>query len=199
MADDDKRRIDELEDSVKQKDKRIAELRDELDEERERCQRMREHIEDRGAIIEGWAEAFELELQDDGNYSMGPFWDRYNKYIDEYNDLLRTWNRFAVSTWRRNVGRPLAASDAQCAQVLKLHKAGHSLRAIVDETSLGFQTVRTIVAKQIGADRTTKRHRLALDPGLRRILRAGNAMPVQVNRLLKAGRELVKEAKRGAR
>jgi hypothetical protein len=158
---------------------------------------MREHIEDRGSVIEGWADAFELELQDDGNYSMGPFWDRYNKHVDEFNDLVRQWNRYADSTWQRNVGRPLAASDAQCAQVLKLHKKGMSLRGIVDETSLGFQTVRTIVSKQIGADRTTKRHRLALDPGSKRILRAGNAMPGQVNRLLKAGRDLVKEPKRG--
>jgi Helix-turn-helix domain of resolvase len=189
----------DLEEKLEAKDKRIAELRDELDGERERCQRMREHIEERESIIQSWIEAFELELKDDGNYSMGPFWAGYNKHIDEYNDLVRQWNRFCVSTQQRNVGRPLAASDAQCAQVLKLHKKGVSLRAIVDETSLGFQTVRTIVAKQIGADRTTKRHRLALDPGLRRIARAGTAMPGQVNRLLKAGRELVKEAKCGGR
>jgi hypothetical protein len=45
----------------------------------------------------------------------------------------------------RNVGRPLAASEAQCATVLKLHKAGTSLRAIAEETSLGLRTVRTIV------------------------------------------------------
>jgi hypothetical protein len=191
------RSIADLEEKLEAKDKRIAELRDELDEERERCQRLREHVEDRESIIQSWIEAFELELKDDGNYSMGSFLAGYNKHVDEYNDLVRQWNRFCVSARQRNVGRPLAASDAQCVQVLKLHKAGHSLRAIVDETGLGFQTTRTIVAKQIGADRTTKRHRLALDPSLRRIARAGNAMPGQVNRLLKAGRDLVKEAKRG--
>jgi hypothetical protein len=191
--------VADLEEKLEAKDKRIAELRDELDEERERCQRMREHIEERESIIQSWIEAFELELKDDGNYSMGPFWAGYNKHIDEYNDLVRQWNRFCVSTRQRNVGRPLAASDAQSAQVLKLHKKGVSLWSIVDETSLGFQTVRTVIAKQIGADRTTKRHRhrLTLDPGLRRIARTGNAMPGQVNRLLKAGRDLVKEAKRG--
>jgi Helix-turn-helix domain of resolvase len=193
------RSIADLEEKLEAKDKRIAELRDELDEERERCQRMREHIKERESTIHSWIEAFELELKDDGNYSMGPFWAGYNKHVDEYNDLVRQWNRFCVSARQRNAGRPLAASDAQCAQVLKLHKAGHSLRAIVDETGLGFQTTRTIVSRPVGLDRTTKRHRLALDPGLRRIARAGNAMPGQVNRLLKTGRDLVKEAKRGGR
>jgi Helix-turn-helix domain of resolvase len=45
----------------------------------------------------------------------------------------------------QDVGRPLAASEAQAATVTKLHKAGKSLRAIVDETSLSPRTVRTIV------------------------------------------------------
>jgi hypothetical protein len=48
------------------------------------------------------------------------------------------------------VGRPLAASAAQCAEVLKLHKAGRSLRGIVEDTNLGLNTVRTIVGKAHG-------------------------------------------------
>ena len=37
--------------------------------------------------------------------------------------------------------------------MLKLHKAGKSLRGIVDETSLSLQTVRTIVGRKNGTDR----------------------------------------------
>jgi DNA-binding CsgD family transcriptional regulator len=45
------------------------------------------------------------------------------------------------------VGRPLAASEAQQATVRRLRKAGKSLRWIAEETSLGLNTVRTIVGK----------------------------------------------------
>jgi DNA repair exonuclease SbcCD ATPase subunit len=186
--------IDDLKDRLKDKDKRIAELRDELDEERERCQRLRERINEVAETIDGWAEVFELERKDDNTFSLGGFWSRYNDLIDAHNELVRKWNRFVDSMSQRNVGRPLAASDAQCEQVLKLHKKGNSLRAIVDETGLGFQTVRTIVAKKSGTDRTSKQHRLKLDPSLMRIRRAGNAMPGQVNRLLKA-QKLAREPK----
>jgi hypothetical protein len=43
----------------------------------------------------------------------------------------------------RNVGRPLEASEAQRAQVLKLRKGSMLLRAIAEEVSLGLQTVRS--------------------------------------------------------
>jgi hypothetical protein len=43
--------------------------------------------------------------------------------------------------------------------VLKLRKAGNSLREIVEETNLGLRTVRTIVDQRKGTDRTTKKHR----------------------------------------
>ena len=59
----------------------------------------------------------------------------------------------------QDVGRPLAASDAQVATVLRLHKDGKSLRWIVDETSLSLRTVRTIVDRRNGTDRTTKARR----------------------------------------
>lgn len=59
---------------------------------------------------------------------------------------------------KRNVGRPLAASEAQQADVLRRHKRGESLRAIAEDTSLGFQTVRSIIGKQDGTDRTTRKH-----------------------------------------
>jgi Homeodomain-like domain len=50
----------------------------------------------------------------------------------------------------RNIGRPLAASDAQRATVLKLHKAQHSLRSIAEDVNLSLRTVRTIIDKRDG-------------------------------------------------
>jgi hypothetical protein len=47
-----------------------------------------------------------------------------------------------------------AASEAQ---VRKLHKGGMSLRGIVDETSLGLRTVRTIVEQSENRDRTSRK------------------------------------------
>ena len=95
----------------------------------------------------------------------GPFWEQHNGLIDDYNDLVRRWNKCLprINGEPRNVGRPLAASEAQCVQVLKMHKGGDSLRAIAEETSLGLRTVRTIVEQKRGSDSTTKKHRGRLD------------------------------------
>jgi DNA invertase Pin-like site-specific DNA recombinase len=54
-------------------------------------------------------------------------------------------------------GRPIAASDAQQIAVRKMRKAGASLRKIARDTSLGLQTVRTILGQPAGKDRTLKR------------------------------------------
>jgi len=96
----------------------------------------------------------------------------------------------------------LEASEAQCSQVLKMHKAGGSLRGIAEETNLGLRTVRTIVGRKRGTDRTSKRHEL------RRIeinrqeenraqarLRTIKALPKRINGTLAAGRDIVKQAK----
>src|SRR5262245_10896224 len=83
-----------------------------------------------------------------------PWWDAHNDLVDRYNECVRDWNRHVV---KQNVGRPLAASEAQCVQVLKLHKAGQSLRAIAEETSLGLRTVRTIVEQKRGNHQTAPR------------------------------------------
>jgi hypothetical protein len=48
--------------------------------------------------------------------------------------------------------------------VLKLHKAGGSLRGIAEDTSLGLATVRTIVSQKNGTDRTTVKHLERIDP-----------------------------------
>jgi hypothetical protein len=55
---------------------------------------------------------------------------------------------------KRNAGRPLAASEAQVEEVLKLR----SLRGIAEDTSLGLPIVRTIIDKGDSRDRTSIKH-----------------------------------------
>ena len=104
----------------------------------------------------------------------------------------------------RDVGRPLAASEAQVSTVSKLHKAGRSLRQIEDETSLGLQTVRTIVGRKQGKDRTSKKRRdkferIEVDRSERAHWksqkRIGDALPKRVQAVIKTGQALVTEAK----
>src|SRR6516225_8306035 len=113
---DPEHRIGELEDEIKHKDRRIEELRQEIDEQRELIQRLREHAEDYANVFEQWKELFEMTMTDKGTYTWGPWWDNHNKLIDDYNDLVRRWNKYLPlinSDIKRNVGRPLAASEAQ--------------------------------------------------------------------------------------
>ena len=199
--------IDDLLDELKARDRRIAELRDEVDEGRELLTRMREQVEDCNQMIERWCEAFGLQLTDDGKWTNKPWIEEAIKWGEDYHKLQKNWNRFVgdynavVAVRHRNVGRPLAASDAQCNQVRKLRKAGRSLRNIAEETSLGLRTVCTIVAKGDGTDRTTVKHLQRIDPDRAAILheksqaRAIRALPGTINATLEAGRELLKEAK----
>jgi hypothetical protein len=202
----DKRRIGELKDEIKQRDKRIEELRAEIDEQRDLMSRLREHAEDYGNTLERWQEAFGMQMTDDGKWTWKPFWQEYKALIDKHNDLVSRWNRFVplINGGTQPVGRPLAASEAQCAEVLKLHKQGRSLRGIADDTSLGLNTVRTIIAKKNGSDRTMKKHRqrverIELDrtrlASQRRQKRTGDALPRQAQRVVEEGQELIKEAK----
>ena len=68
--------------------------------------------------------------------------------------VLREWNRFVPKynaiVRAQSVGRPLAASDAQQHQVIKLRKAGKSLRGIVGETGLGIAQCAPSLAKPMG-------------------------------------------------
>ena len=198
--------VGELQDELKRRDERIAELRDEVDEDRLLLTRMREQIEDCNQMIERWCEAFGLELTD-GKWTNKPWIEASIKQAEDYRALQRNWNRFivdynaVVADRHRNVGRPLAASDAQCDQVHKLRKAGKSLRDIADETSLGLRTVCTIVAKGNGIDRTSIKYLQRIDPDRASILReksqarAIKALPKTINATLEAGLDLLKEAK----
>jgi hypothetical protein len=200
------KRIGELEDEIKARDRRIADLRTEIDEQRDLISRLREHAEDYDTMIEQWCETFHMVMTDDGAWTWQPWWNKHNKLVDNYNELVRNWNKYLplINGRTQPVGRPLAASEAQCADVLKLHKQGRSLRGIADDTNLGLNTVRTIIAKKNGTDRTMKKHRqrverIALDrtqlASGRRQKRTGDALPGQAQRVVEAGQKLIKEAK----
>jgi hypothetical protein len=202
---DPRRRIGELEDEIKRRDERISELRDEVDRQSDLIRRIGEHVEDADNVIERWKEAFGMVESERGGWTWEPFWDERNKIIDDYNDLAHRWNKYLhlINGRRQPVGRPLGASEAQVATVLKLHGRGTSLRGIVDETSLGLRTVRTIIAKRDGTDRTTMKHRERVEridnrvqmTRWKRQKRTGDALPKQAQRVVAEGRELVKEAK----
>ena len=196
----DAKRIGELEDEIAHRDRRIVELRQEIDDLRDRVRRMEENVEDSANVIESWKETFDMEQTDDG-WTWKPFWEQHHKLIEDYNALVRQWNKYLPILRRQNVGRPLAASEAQCIQVLKLHKAGNSLRGIAEETSLSLNTVRTIVSKATGADRATKSRWQRIDPDRQRLAtwkrqrRTGDTLPRRAQRTAEKGRALLKEAK----
>jgi hypothetical protein len=168
-------------------------------------QRLQERDEDYSQCIESWCEAFGMEMTE-GGWTWQPFWDEHNKLIDNYNDLVRNWNKCLplINRQPRNVGRPIAASEAQIREVLQRHRAGESLRNIAEEMTLGLQTVRTVIGQKAGSDRTTRHHRqrferIDIDQQQRRKWKrqreTGNRLPRRVNAFLKEGQALVKEAK----
>jgi len=136
---------------------------------------------------------------------------KWNRFVGEYNAV--------VLKGKRDVGRPLAADAGGVERVRKLRKEGRSLRGIVLDTGLGLPTVRTIVARDAGNDRMTKKRWQKLHPGekwgnrdytpigmLERVdagrfkeepwrSRARAALPKRIAETLERGRELVKEAK----
>jgi uncharacterized coiled-coil protein SlyX len=142
MTEDEKdKRIGELEDELMRRNERISELRDEVDELRDKITRMRDHVEEGRAITESWCETFDMKLTEDNCWTWKPFWDEhyqliddYNALVDRFNALVRDWNtHIAYAKPRRNVGRPLAASEAQVRQVRRLHRGGLDVETFVDE------------------------------------------------------------------
>lgn len=204
-------RIAELEADLAARDDKIKQMTSDLAEARDLVDQMREHVDDVSNSTDTWIEAFDLSMGDDGIWRVDPrqnaLWNDYDELLTEHVALIRKWNKFVVDYNRtilaRDIGRPLAASDAQRADVLKRHKAGESLRAISKATSLGLRTVRTIVEKQQGTDRASKRakelRRVEFNrqrsAAFRARKRGMEAMPKQIGELQKAGAALVKRAK----
>jgi len=201
-----KDRIHELEDEIKQRDRRIEELRQERDAERVLVAEQREYVEDANALIERWIEAFEMTPNDKGDYVFREeLLEKYETLGDKHHALIKEWNKFVpkynARVAPRNFGRPLAASEVQRLNVLKLRDSDHSLRDIADEMNLSLRTVRTIVDKRDRKDRGTaaRLQRIAPDrlaiASERASRRARAALPGRINAMRKRGAELIKRAK----
>jgi hypothetical protein len=190
-------------DQLRQRDRLIAEMRQARDEADDLVGRLRENAENYTASIESWCEAFGMEPTDTGGWAWKPFWNEHDKMVNDYNDLVKRWNKYVplINGRTQDVGRPLSASETQIAAVLKLHKAGKSLRWIVDDTSLTLQTVRTIVGRKHGTDRTTKKRWQRIETGKtvwahrKAQKRIGDALPKRVEQVIETGRALITEAK----
>jgi hypothetical protein len=204
MAADHKQRIADLERELKFRGGRINELKDELDEQRDLVRRMEEHIKECDEEYESFILAFGLVLDDNGKYSNGEFIAEYNALVEKHNGLIDRHNKL-VGRFNRNiasvnpVGRPMATSEAQQAEILKHHKAGRSSRWIADEMTLSRQSVMTVIGKHDGTDRVTQQRRLKLwlEPKIKdwRIV-SRQRLPRAATAHIEKCRKLLKEAKR---
>jgi hypothetical protein len=204
-------RIRQLEDNLKAAERRAEEAKRERDDAQNLVSRMEEQVKDSQTLIERWVEAFDMRLGDNGQWqhTSPHLVDRWNDLVEKYNDRLKKWNKFVpeynaiVAPVRRGVGRPLAATESQCKLVLKLAKAGKSIRTIMDETSLGMQTVRTILDREDWTDRASQHRLEKLDykPVRNQLMaararkRTRDALPEMIAETLATGKELLKEAK----
>jgi hypothetical protein len=198
-------RIAELEDELKQRDRRINDLKADISKLEDLVTRQDEHVRDCGEQIERWVQAFDMVQDAEGVWKWRSSFVEGQEWFEKYRELLKEWNRFVpdynAAVRHRNVGRPLAASDAQVEQVLKLHKQGSSLRDIAEETSLGLRTVRTIIDRPDWRDRTSRKHldRIKPDVAAERAWLAKSrmraALPKSINATRKTCDELHKEAR----
>jgi hypothetical protein len=196
-------RVADLERELRFKDERINELKTELDQQRELVQSMEEHVKENDEFLETFTTTFALVRDDDGKWTNSEFISEYRALNDKYSDLIARYNKL-VDSFNRNiamvnpVGRPIAASGAQQADIVNYHKRGKSSRWIAEEMSLSRRTVTTIIGKLDGTDRTSNLHRrqLGLEPKRKDWRPAAMArLPKQAGALLEKGRELLKEAK----
>ena len=85
------------------------------------------------------------------------------------------------------------------ATVLKLHKAGQSLRSIAEDVNISVRTVRTIVDKKHGVDRSRVARIKLIEPSLLAGIRAQRKVRATLPRRVSASKEkiakLIKEAK----
>jgi cell division septum initiation protein DivIVA len=204
-----KARIEGLEADLRYKDDQIRELRQENSQAVDLVDEMREHVEGANELIESWIEAFGMEMGESGMYDFGRdlLLDQHSKLIEKHNKLLREWNKFVgeynSTIAPRDLGRPLQASEAQVKDVRKLRKAKTSLRTIAEQTGLSLRTVRTIVGKDAGTDRTGKRVNLLRKREINRLRaaeyraqkRTRDQLPKRITETRKRGEDLVKAAK----
>jgi hypothetical protein len=197
-------RVAELEAEVKQRDAKIKQLTTERDEAYEIADRMREHTEDHNRLIEQWIEVFDMQQNEHGvwifDWDQSTLWDEHLALLKQHQDLVGQWNkmirRYNAAIAPRPVGRPLAASTTQQANVLKRHKAKQSLRQIADAESLSLRTVRSIIKQK---KRTNEKRRKEFDrlraAAYRARKKTRDRLPRQISEQLETGAALVKAAK----
>ena len=203
-------RIHELEDELKADKQRNDELREEVNELNALIEGLREQAEEHHEAMSRWQAAFGMvpikeRTDNEGGKYVTWQWEEDHtiaeniRLREKYNKLVTDYNRRFVPG---DVGRPLGATEAQIAQVLKLHKEGVPYRLIVDEVKpISLQTVRTIIGREKRADRTTKKRASKYMPDkaeattLKWRKREFEDIPKQVTKLLKTGEELIKQAK----
>jgi hypothetical protein len=196
-------RIADLEIELSHKDERIADLKAELDEKRSLCERLEQYTKEDEEFLEQFCHTYGLVRDEDGKWTNGEFLEEVRQLADVQIDLITRHNKL-VGLYNRHCvaipppGRPIAASEAQQAAILKHHKAGKSSRWIAAELSLSRRTVTTVTTKAGGTDRTTARHRqrLGLEPKRKdwRIA-ARQRLPKAAIEHFRKGKELLKEAK----
>jgi DNA-binding NarL/FixJ family response regulator len=199
--------MDDLNTKIAKLEARVLELRRDLDEERQLVEEMREYVEDAQQTLDAVREGFDMVQVSPTEWTLGPWLEEAAGWQRKYYELARSWNK-AVSQYNavmnpRPPGRQLAASEAQQRQVERLHRAGTSLRVIAAQLSLSVTTVRTIICKLTGTDRTTAKRRaalgrLSLDPAAiiseRRRQRTRDAIPKRIAELDKASKDLRRRA-----
>jgi len=204
-------RIAELEANLKRRDEQLKETREERTEALLLVDAMREQVKESAELIDGWIETFDMTQGENGNWifdpNQGKLWEAYSDLLDRHQKLARDWNKFVgeynATVTGRDLGRPLAASDAQVKDVLKRRKDGASLRAIASATSLSLRTVRTIVEKDQGTGRTSKRtnelRRREFDrlraAAYRARKKARDQLPKKITETRDSGAALIKAAK----
>ena len=117
---DSDKRIVELEETLKQRDKQLAELRSDRDADGAVIADMISQVQDADAMIEQWIAAFDMVQDDNGNWSWGEgLVAAFEIVYARHQDLLRKWNAIVaeynavVAPKRRNFGRPLQAPSSK--------------------------------------------------------------------------------------
>ena len=143
---------------------RLDQTRAEKDEALALVDEVRESLSEYRDIQESWKDVFDMTPDDRGVWmfdNQADLFSKYDKLLTDYNKLIRDWNKFVprynATINPKDAGRPLAASEAQVANVKKHRKAGLSLRATAKETGLSLRTVRTILDNDEGKGRTAER------------------------------------------
>jgi hypothetical protein len=160
---------------------------------------------------EQWIDVFEMQQNERGHWLFDPaqseLWENHAALLQQHQQLIRQWNRFVAEynarISPRERGRPIAASAAEQAAVMKRRKAGESLRTIAAATSLSLRTVLTIVDKAEGRGRTSKRTNEVRRKEFDRLRAASfrarkvarDRLPQAIGERLEAGAALVKAAK----